>query len=219
MLIIDDYKRVLSTMLHPSTVTKKRMTLTEGLLYYIKGTAIPFALLILCIIASQFVFHAKVTFSNGIGPLAGLAVNLATYGSTGIVLAIILIVGFDLYIYVGTGMLILAAIVYILGKVFVKHFKGSYTSTFSGIVYGVTAAFALIWFLAVALLIGGIMNSEVTAFPLSLVGFLGLLWGFVVTIKAVAVQDDMPEYISALFLIAIIVALLLSGQAHLSVSL
>ena len=218
VLFIDDYRRVISTLFHPWTETRKKMSIAEGLLYYVKGTVIPFALLLVSIVVFINAFSSNVvmTFSP---PFSNVAQYLIPYGNIGQVAVLILAFLTAFYLLALIWMASLAAIIYTVGKVFVTHFKGNYQNTFSGIVYGTAAALSLIWIPLLGITIGGFFHSAIIALLFAFIGFLGLLWGAIVEIVAISVQDSMPEYISALFLIIIAIVIFILGQGNLWVGL
>jgi hypothetical protein len=218
LLFISDYKKVISTVIHPRVETKRKMSIKEGILYYIKGTAIPYFLLAISILLFIHTSNLNVNI-NFTPPFSYFAQYLFPYGIIGQVTALIIALLLAIYLFAVVGIAILAAIIYTMGKILVTPFKGNYAKTFSGIVYGVTAAISAIWLPFLGLVIGVSLHFEAISLLFILIAILVVLWGYIVEIIAVATQNEMPEYISVLFTIIIVILIIMLSQSNLLVSL
>lgn len=204
--------------MHPRVETKRAMSIKDSTLYYIKGTTIPYFLLAMTILLFIYALNSNVNI-NFTPPFGYFAQYLSPFGAIGQIAVLIIALLLVIYLFVVLAIVILAAIIYAMGKLFVTPFKGNYTKTFSGIVYGVTAALSVIWLPFLGLTIGASMHSAAVSLLFILITILAVLWGYVVEIIAVAAQNEMPEYISALFTIITAILILILFQSNLWVSL
>ncbi|MDE1860694.1 MAG: hypothetical protein KGH72_03160 [Candidatus Micrarchaeota archaeon] len=165
MMLIDDYKNIFNIMLHPGDATKKAMGVGDGIVFFWKSAAIPFILQLIEVILFASLFTAA------LGPLMMAAGSSSSTGGvvSGLIAgATVVFVVLLFVIIVPIAMIIGAAIVYVIGK-YLLGFKGDYANTFTGIVYGTAAVYALIW--------------------IPFVSIIGYLWGFIVEVIAVANQN------------------------------
>lgn len=176
MIIVDDYKRVWDTMLHPGTATTKNMGVMESILYFWKGALIPFIIVLIETIvfgvsASSLLSTMSSTAGLGGGIFTALEVG-------GLLVSFIIITPIVLLIY--------SAIVHVIGRLL--GFKGNFSNTFAGMIYGETASYSLQF--------------------IPLISIIGAIWGIVVGIIGVANQNKVSWIIS---LIALIIPVIVIG--------
>lgn len=163
MIIVDDYRNVINSMLHPGAATKKTMDIGEAIVYFWKGAAIPFILLFLESLLLGGLIGALL--SSLLSSVPGLGALL------GAGLAVFVIVYF--VILVPIAIIVGAAILHFFGRYIFKFFKNGFNNTLSAIAYGETAAFSLAW--------------------LGPLAIISCIWGFIVEILALANQQAMSS--------------------------
>jgi hypothetical protein len=86
-------------------------------------------------------------------------------------------------ILIPVSLLISSGILYIVGKMLLKYFQGSYADTLSGLVYGETSALTFVWIPVlgwIAAAIGGIVVSLVAIANLNKTTWVKVLIAFIV---------------------------------------
>lgn len=193
MIIVDDYKNALNSILHPGASTQKSMGVLEALVYYWKSTLIPMVILLI------EAFVAGSLLGAAFGSL--LSSTSSSYSMIG---GALLGGGLAVFVFVAwlivlpISMLIDAFVLHIFGKFLLRWFKGGYAQTFAGVAYGTSAALALIW--------------------IPLVGSLiALIAGIVVSLVAIANQNKTTwvMVLATVIITAIVIWVIMFLLAHL----
>lgn len=163
MIIVDDYKKVWGTMLHPGETTGAKMDVGQSITYYFKGTAIPFiiTLLEIALLSSLVIGSLSLIIGKSVPALGTLGALFVG------VIAVIYLVYW--LVLTPIQMLIYACVLHVLGKFLLKFFNGTFEATFAGIAYGTAAGYSLSW--------------------IPFVSIIGWVWGFIVTLIAVGKQN------------------------------
>ncbi|MDE1823183.1 MAG: hypothetical protein KGH50_02560 [Candidatus Micrarchaeota archaeon] len=163
MILVDDYKNVINSMLHPTAATKKTMDIGASMVYFWKGAAIPFVLLLIEVLAIGGIVTAA---------LSAVLSSLSTVPGLGAIITAGLAVFVIVYylILAPIGILVDAVIFQVFGQYIFRFFKKGFKNTVSAFSYGATAAMSMIW--------------------LGPLFFLSAIWGFVVEVLALANQQS-----------------------------
>ncbi len=172
MIFVDDFKSAINLILHPSKGTAKTMNIGQSLAFFYKVSVIPAIIFILLGIfatsyVSSFLGMLPAPFSS-IGAGAGIAIL--------VILGLIFI-----WVVVPISLFVDAAILHLFGKFLLRQFKGDYSNTFAGYVYGEMPVISLFWLVFILAIASPLLGI--------LVFFLLALWSLVVGIIAIANQN------------------------------
>jgi hypothetical protein len=191
MMIVDEYKSSLSSLIHPKTATSKRMNFSKAIFYYYKSTLIPVIILIMTALLLPNLVFVPATHWQPRTQFSGPQSLQFQFLSVPLIFNIIIFFFVLTPIYI----LISAAVLQIIGKNLFRWFKGSYADSITSLVYAFSAAYSLYWI-----------------FGINLIGYIiGL---FVVSIYGVANQQKIDVIYSFLVLaITTIVMAVIVGAA------
>ncbi|MDE1851356.1 MAG: hypothetical protein KGH69_01550 [Candidatus Micrarchaeota archaeon] len=176
MIIVDDYKNAINSMLHPSAGTKNKMKVGEAIIHFWKASAIPFVLWVLTsMVLGSAVGGLFGTAATGLGPVLG---GLLAGGITFLIILFYIIL-------MPVSIIINAAWIHLFGKFLLRFFKNDYAATATAVSYSTTAAMSFIW--------------------VPFIGSLIALWAVVVEVLALANQQGISWVKSLGVLIACVV--------------
>lgn len=165
MLFIDEIRKGIDIMLHPSKATKESKDIGGIFTYYYKLSFIPLILMIIVLLALLSIIRSIIGSTSLIGSVfAGL-------GILGAILYPIAI----LWVLIPVGFLVSAGLLQIFGKL-VRQFKADYIKTLNAVIYGSVPLILFYWIFMVPLL-GGIVE------------FIMAIWGLIVLIIALSNQQ------------------------------
>lgn len=196
MIFVDELKKAIDVMLLKNNDAKS-MSVGGSLAFYYKASLIP---LILNVILTVIMFVALGSVSGGLLGSAGSLLG----GAIGILAVVVII--FAYWIVIPLGLLIDAAIYYVIGRL-IGVYKQGYDAAFNGVVYGVMP-YIVLSFLAVIPLLGGI------------IGVIAGLWALVALVYWLSKMQK-TSYVSTIVvlvivLILIVILLLIIGASFLS---
>ena len=162
MIIADELKEGFNIMLHPKSATQKERKISEALAFYYKIIIIPLILYIILALAFPPIYETKLLT----GPSSAFTGFFPGVSVIGGILALLVTIPISIFI--------LAFIYHIFGKLF-KAFNNPYSNTFTATVYGMVPYILFYW---------------LTPIPLGLLLIIILdIWGFIITIFALANQQ------------------------------
>ncbi len=161
MIFVDEIKKEISIMLHPSKASS--MSIGQALSFYYKLAFIPFILsLILTYVLGNTIFPGWSSFVSESGWLAGLPLML--------IRLLIDLVGF--LVLFPISILIYAGLFHLFGKFLFKIYKSDYKDTVTGVIYALGANILVSWLIIIPI-----------------IGFITLifsLWSTIILILALA---------------------------------
>lgn len=164
MSFLGDIKRGIDSVFHPDRNTKTGMSLGRALSFYYEFSILPF---ITFVIVASLMLYLNAAVFNTVPFLSML------YGSTLGVVAVAIAAVLLFWILVPIGFLINAAIYQVVGKYFLKVWKGDYSKTFMATMFGSLPIILFYWLMPIPIL--GAIAIAVFA-----------IWSFVVLIIALS---------------------------------
>jgi hypothetical protein len=146
MIVIDEYKQALNSIMHPSAATSRQMSIGNALLFYYKATLIPMVLT-----AIEFALAG-----SALGGLVGSLVKTLPFagGLLGAGFGVLVVLYWIIFIPI--GLFVWAAVLHLFGKILLRWFKGNYSNTFTGMVYAQAAQWSLVWVPVIGWIIGAL---------------------------------------------------------------
>ncbi len=164
MSFVGDIKRGIDSVFHPDRNTKVGMSVGRALSFYYEFSILPF---IAFVIVASLMLYLNAAVFNTVPFLSML------YGSTLGVVAVAIAAVLLFWILIPIGFLINAAIYQVIGKYFLRAWKGDYSKTFMATMFGSLPIVLFYWLMPVPVL--GALAIAVFA-----------VWSFVVLIIALS---------------------------------
>ncbi len=175
--LVEDFKRALDRCLHPEKNTDK-MDVVSGIKYYYKVMITPF---ILSLVLATVLGYFGSNLLPGSGGIVGAVVGLVA-------------VGFYFLILIPVGLLFVAGIIHLFAGLMLHIYKGDYSRTFTGVMFGTLPLILFYWIsfiplVAILYFIIGIWSIYVTVISLAkqhnisnLNAFIGWLISYIIII-------------------------------------
>jgi len=136
-MVLGVLKEGIDAALHPSKGTKQKMTVLDALAFYYKFSLIPLILLVVVSLIVVNILPQAATQLSQLGPSGGIFIAVALV--------------FYLWLAIPIGLLVESLLYHIIGKV-LGFFKGTYSDTFTAVVFSALPVIGLVWLIFIPLL-------------------------------------------------------------------
>jgi hypothetical protein len=207
MMFVDEYKNAINVMMHPGSATARKMNIGQALGLYYRTTILPLIISVLLeiIIGGAAFGSISTALSTGAFPgTSSLSSLLQLFsGPLGVVVLVIFTLVYVL-VFLPIGLFIDSAIYYILPKFLFRQIKGTFSDTFTALVYWAMPMLVFSWILVLVGLLafllvaqtslGSALTALVAVGLLYIILFAAGIWALVVGIIAYANQNRIGRW-------------------------